>query len=90
VTRRIRFNGADDSFLYFSTPSWTRGSKIVHEIHVDKRTGKINCGCEDGSWRHKQGDILNRESKEPCKHVQRLCSSFERIIRESLEVAVAA
>lgn len=89
-TRRIQFDGADPDFMYFSTPSWTRGSRIIHHLTVCKRSGVASCTCENAYFQKRKGDVLDPESDGPCKHVRRLLQTFARIITERIETAVAA
>ncbi len=85
--RDIHFHGADSDFMYFGTPSWSYRKGIVHEIVISKDTGEILCSCEDCCMRKKRGNVLDPESKIPCKHIRKLLESMSRIIKEGIETA---
>jgi len=90
-TRRIRFDGADSDFMYFSTPSWSRFDvRIRHELHVDKRDGRIGCSCEDAAYRKRFGNLVPTGNENPCKHATKLAQTCQRIISEGLTQAIAA
>lgn len=91
--RRIRFDGACSDWIYFSTPSWTRGSRIRHDIRVCKRTGTITCTCESLTYRGrylKHGNILELDTGNGCKHVRAVMETFQRILKENIECAISA
>lgn len=85
-SRRIRFDGADSDWIYFSTPSWSRPkSDTVHTIVVCKRTGEIRCTCEDAEYRRKVGDILEPTGTNCCKHGRSLLDNYRRILENETE-----
>lgn len=74
-TRRIRIDGNDSDYMYFSTKSWSRpGSDIRHELTIDKRTGQIKCTCENATYRpeRRTADLLDPTTGQvtACKHIQ--------------------
>lgn len=85
LRRLITFDGADDTYQYFSTPSWTRGSDLTHTITIDKKSGEIRCSCEDAVCRGKRGDVLLKAT-HVCKHVHEL----QRYIKSILAAKEAA
>lgn len=87
LPRLITFDGADDTYQYFSTPSWSRpDSDLVHTITIDKASGEIRCTCEDAVCRGKRGDVLLKAT-HTCKHVTELQRFIKTIIGAAKEAA---
>jgi hypothetical protein len=89
VSRRIRFDGADNDFQYYSTPSWS-GEPVEYDITVCKADGIVKCSCMDSTCRKKSGYVLDEKGNTACKHVSKLIESMARIRREGIETALAA
>lgn len=81
-SRLIRLVGADDSFIYFVAPSWSR-SQLDHDINICKSTGVVLCSCEDACYRVKKPDLLGLlqgNQEDACKHVRGLVLAYRRLL----------
>lgn len=82
-SRRIRCDGADSDYIWFSTPSWTRpNSDIRHTITIDKRSGWVRCGCEDAKFCKKKAYLLDFDAPTGCKHIKSLLSNYRSLLED--------
>ena len=86
-SRRIRCDGADPDYIWFSTPSWSRPrSAIVHTITIDKRKGWVRCSCEDATCRKKKAYLMDVEAPTGCKHIRSLLTHYRSLILGEMDV----
>lgn len=97
ITRPIYYDWSDGSGLGFITRPWTPGRVDDHgrpiewyHIFIDRVTGKVTCDCMDAKCRHHYAHVIPTPTDQPCKHINQLLSSIDRILREGLEVAINA
>ena len=88
VPRLIRFDGADNDYIYFSTPSWTTKG-VEYELTINKRDGEVLCQCL-GSRCHKKSanlvDLLEGKPTDTCKHCKVLVVAYQKLIAETLNL----
>lgn len=75
MTRRFRCVGSDNDFSYWTTPSWSRGSDIIHELMLNNRTLIVEkCTCEDSDYRPERRlqDLREMPPVSGCKHKRKL------------------
>jgi hypothetical protein len=74
-TRRLRCDGSDNEYSYWSTPSWT-GAKIIYTITINKDTREVRCSCMDAQCRRHFGEL--DDPTIGCKHTRALVALVHR------------
>lgn len=79
----FRPQGADNDFVYFWTPSWTRSEHPGHDVVLDRRALFVSCGCEDCRMRFKGVSLLS-DGRQGCKHIKAFLRDLGPVLREAL------
>lgn len=89
--RPILFVGADNDEMQFSALSNSRPG-LEHPMRVDKRTGWMECFCEDAQYRkeRRRVHVLEPNADTGCQHLRQLHTSFGEIIHRKIDIAIAA